>query len=129
MLSHIYIFFYCNWKNLWLAPFLPVKVSVVSSTGGSFCWNYATGTFYSIYAGDNVCWNYAGFKVPLQLCRCYFRLQLCCWIFGCNYEGVTIFIVVMQVCKAIISGLHFTTSVNVLPKLKYFEGRDYIRIG
>ena len=42
---------------------------------------------------------------------------------------MTIFIVVMQVCKAIISGLHFTTSVNVLPKLKYFEGRDYIQIG
>ena len=26
--------------------------------------------------------------------------------------------------KDIISGLHFTTSVNILPKLRYFEGRN-----
>ena len=31
--------------------------------------------------------------------------------------------------KGIISGLHFTTFVNILPKLKYFEGRNYIQIG
>ena len=27
--------------------------------------------------------------------------------------------------KGIISGLHFTTFVNILPKLRYFEGRNY----
>ena len=27
-----------------LSPFLQVKVSVVNSAGGSFCWNYATDT-------------------------------------------------------------------------------------
>ena len=40
-------FVYCNWKNIWLGPFLQVKVSVVNSACGSFCWNYATGTCYS----------------------------------------------------------------------------------
>ena len=61
-------FLYYNQKDLWLAPFLQVKVSVVNSAGGSFCWNYATDTFYSNYAGANVCCNYAGFEVLLQLC-------------------------------------------------------------
>ena len=28
-----------------------------------------------------------------------------------------------------ISGLHFTTSTNILPKLRYFVGRIYIQIG
>ena len=31
--------------------------------------------------------------------------------------------------KGIISGLHLTTFVNILPKLRYFEGRNYIQIG
>ena len=28
-----------------------------------------------------------------------------------------------------MSGLHLTTFVNNLPKLRYFEGRNYIQIG
>ena len=31
--------------------------------------------------------------------------------------------------KGLISGLHFTTFVNILPKLRYFEGRNYIQGG
>ena len=31
--------------------------------------------------------------------------------------------------KSIISGLHFTTSVNILPKLRYFEGKNDLQIG
>ena len=31
--------------------------------------------------------------------------------------------------KGIISGLHVTTFVTILPKLRYFEGRNYIQIG
>ena len=31
--------------------------------------------------------------------------------------------------KGITSGLHFTTFVNILPKLGYFEDRNYIEIG
>ena len=50
--------------NLRLAPFLQVRVSVVISTGGSFWWNYASGTFYGNCAGD-VCCIYAGFEVVL----------------------------------------------------------------
>ena len=45
---------------------------MVNSAGGSLCWNYATDTFYSNYAGTNACCNYAGFEVLLQLCWwCY----------------------------------------------------------
>ena len=47
---------------------------------------------------------------------------------------MTIFIVIMQMgvsvtFKSVISGLHFTTLVKILPKLKYFEGRNDIQIG
>ena len=31
--------------------------------------------------------------------------------------------------KSVISGLHFTTFVNIFPKLRYFEGRNVIQIG
>ena len=31
--------------------------------------------------------------------------------------------------KGIISGLHFTIFVNILPKLKYFEGRNDMQFG
>ena len=31
--------------------------------------------------------------------------------------------------KGIIWGLHLTTFVNILPKLRYFEDRNYIQIG
>ena len=34
-----------------------------------------------------------------------------------------------KTCKCIISGLHFTTFVNIYLKLRYFEGRNYIQIG
>ena len=44
-----------------MAPCLQVKVPVVNSAGGSFCWNYASDTFYSSYAGANICCNFAVF--------------------------------------------------------------------
>ena len=43
-----------------------MKVFVVSSAGGSFCWNCATDTFYGSSAGGNFCRIYAGFElVPI----------------------------------------------------------------
>ena len=30
--------------------------------------------------------------------------------------------------KGIISGLHFSTFLNILPKLRYFEGKNDIQI-
>ena len=74
-------FLYYHWKDVWLAPFLQVKDSTVNSAVGSFCWNYATDTFYSHYGGANFCCNYAGFEVLLQLCRWYSLLHLRWWIF------------------------------------------------
>ena len=35
----------------------------------------------------------------------------------------------LKTFKGIISGLHLTTFVNILPKLRYLEGRNYIQIG
>ena len=34
-----------------------------------------------------------------------------------------------KIFKGIISSFHFTTSVNILPKLRYFKGRNYIQMG
>ena len=34
-----------------------------------------------------------------------------------------------QKAEGIISNLHFTTLVNILPKLRYFVGRIYIKVG
>ena len=74
--------------NLRLAPFLQIKVSVVNPAGGSFCWNYATDTFYGNYAGD-VCCIYAGFEVVLfvtgmlvGLSAAHMQMSFCC-----NYAG------------------------------------------
>ena len=45
-----------------------MKVSIVNSAGDSFCWYYATETFYGgNYASDNVCRIFAGFKVVLPI--------------------------------------------------------------
>ena len=55
-------FLYYNQKDLWLAPFCKWNF-LVNSAGDSFCWNYATDTFYSNYTG-------AGANIHLlQLCR------------------------------------------------------------
>ena len=80
-------FLYYNWKGLWLAPFLQVKISVVNSAGGSFWWNDATDIFYSNYAGANICCNYAVLRfycnyVGGTFCYIYFGGSFCC-----NYAG------------------------------------------
>ena len=80
-------FLYYNQKDLWLTPFLQVKVSVVNSAGDSFCWNYATDTFYSNYTGANLCCNYASFEVLLQLYWWYFPYSYVGGSFCCNYAG------------------------------------------
>ena len=46
--------FFIITKTISDSPFLKVKASIVNSAGGSFCWNYETGTFYGNYAGANV---------------------------------------------------------------------------
>ena len=68
MLTHSLNFFIANKKDLRLAPFLLVKVSVVNSASGSFCCNYATDLcVYGNYASDNVCCIFAGFQVLLSV--------------------------------------------------------------
>ena len=84
-------FLYYNWNDLWLSSFLQVKVSVVNSAGGSFCWNYATDTFYSNYAGANICCNYASFDVLLQLC----------WWSSATFMLVDLFVAVIKVTVSV----------------------------
>ena len=60
-----------NWNN-YIAQFIGttklLKVSVVSSTGGSFCCNCATDLcIYGNYASDNVYCIFAGFHVLLSV--------------------------------------------------------------
>ena len=68
MLTHLLNLFIVNKKNLRLAPFLLVKVSVVNSGDGCFCCNYATDLcIYGNYASENVCCIFAGFQVLLSI--------------------------------------------------------------
>ena len=81
-----------------------MKVSVVISASGSFRCNYATDLCtYSNYASDNICWILAGFQVLLSNTGMLVDLS----------------VTIMQV----------TVSVSILPKLRYFVGRNYIQIG
>ena len=119
--------------NFLIVTFLQVKVSVVNSARGSFCWNYAADAFYGNYADDNVYCMFAGFEVVLsvtgmlvdlsvRLCRWPFPLQLrslkflqhiCRWPFPVADTWVTIFIVVMQmgvsvaVMQVVFSTVHY----------------------
>ena len=88
MHTHLLNFFIVAKIISWLTPFLQVKVSVVDSAGGSFCWNYST------YAVDNVCCNYVGLEILLHLCRRYFLLQLVDLSFA--IMQVTVFVTIMQ---------------------------------
>ena len=47
---------------------------------------------------------------------------------SCNYARESFDKVDQKTFKCIILGLHFTTLVYILPKLRYFEGRNYIQI-
>ena len=78
-------FLYYNSKDLWLAPLLQVKVSLVNSAGGSFCWNKATDTFYSNYAGANVCCSYAGGTFRYNCVGGFFCCSYVDDCFCCNY--------------------------------------------
>ena len=44
-----------------------MKVSVVNSAGGSFCWDYATDPLSGNYADGNVCCIYAAFDMVLSV--------------------------------------------------------------
>ena len=96
-------FLYCNQKNLWLAPFLQVKVFptmqltlsiaimqvtfVAIMKVSRFRYNYAGSTFCYSYVGESFCCNYA--------VRCFCSTYACDSFcneyvgdnFHCNYVG------------------------------------------
>ena len=47
---------------------------------------------------------------------------------SCNYACESFHKVDQKTFKCFILGLHFTTFVHILPKLRYFEGRNYMQI-
>ena len=100
-------FFYYNLKDLWLAPSLQVKVSVVNSAGTTqltlyavvtsvavmqvlrvYC-NYVGGTFRCDYVGGSFCCNYSGdcfccnYAVR-SFCSIYARESFCSTYAGDN---------------------------------------------
>ena len=67
-----------------------MKVSVVSSAGGSFCCSYATDLcIYGNYASDSVCCILAGFQVLLSVTGMLVHLSV-------TIMQVTVSVVVMQ---------------------------------
>ena len=73
-----------------------MKVSVVNSTGRSFCWNYETHTT------DNVCCISAGFGVVLFVTRTLVALSVA-------IKQVTVSVVIMQLE---VSGAHMQVTVS-----------------
>ena len=102
-------FLHYNQKDLWLAPFLQVKNSVANSAGGSFCWNYATDTFYS---------NYAGVNVLLLLCRFWGSVAIMLVILSATLMLVDLFVAIMQVTVSVaimqleVSAAHMQVTVS-----------------
>ena len=87
MLTALFNLVWITQKSKWTIFFLSAKAkwflvlkrfSVVTSAGGSFCWNYGTDT---VYGGENICCIYAGFWGGALYDR-YVGGSLCC-----NYTG------------------------------------------
>ena len=71
-----------------------MKVSVVTSAGGSFFWKYVTDTFHGNYAVD-VCCIYAGFKTVLSDTRMLVDLSV-----AIMQETVSVAIMQLEVSAA-----------------------------
>ena len=80
-----------------------MKVSVVSSAGGSFCCNYATVLCISgNYAHDNVCCIFVGFQVLLSVTGMLVNLSVA-------IMQVTVSVAVMQIE---VSAAHMQVTVS-----------------
>ena len=87
--------------NMWMTIFIVIMQMVL-------CHNYAGGVFYS------------------ALCTWLFQVTIS---YSVLYLTVSLHKIDQKTFKSVILGLHFTTFVNFLPKLRYFEGRNDIQIG
>ena len=48
---------------------------------------------------------------------------------GDSFKTASFHKIDQKIFKGIMSGLHFTSFLNILPKSRYFEVRNYIQIG
>ena len=81
--------------------------------------HYAHDYFYCNYTGDCFCCSYVCDNFKQQLYIPFFN-----W-----YPFFIKLTRKNQKAEGILSNLHFTTLVNILPKFRYFVGRIYIKVG
>ena len=86
---------------------MQVVFSTVNYAHDYFYCNYAHGSFRCSHVCDS--------------CKQHIYIHFSNWH--------PFFIKLTRKMKSIISSLHFTTLINILPKLRYFVGRSYIQIG
>ena len=112
--------------------------------GDSFCCKYVGGIFTVImWIGVSVAIMQVVFFAVYYACNCFycnyagdpFTLQLCRWQFQVTFSYSFLYLTAsfhkldQKTFREIMSGWHFTTFINILPKLRYFESRNYIQIG
>ena len=82
-------------------------------------------TIFIVIKQMGVCYNYTGGISCSALCIWLFQVTIS---YSVLYLTVSLHKIDQKTFKSIISSLHFTTFVNILPKLRYFEGRNDIQI-
>ena len=143
--------FYCNYVGGTFSYSYVDGSFCCDYTVRSFCAIYADESFCSKYVGENFYWNYAGeglcyhytggtfynasyttisiviMLVAVSAVAMYVTVSSSNFIFLSQLTP-TFHKIDKKTFKGIISCLHFTTFVNILPKLRYFVGRNYIQI-
>ena len=105
--------------NMWVKIFIEIMqvgVSVVIMLVVYSAVHYAHDYFYCNYTGGRFCCSYL---CEFQVATLYSFFQL----------TLTFHKIGKETFKGIMSSLHFTTFVNILPKLRYFVGRNHIQAG
>ena len=73
-------------------------------------------------------WFYCKMQVTVPVVAMQVTLSSNSFVF-LSLTGTTFHKLDRKTFKVIVSGWHFTTFVNIFPKLRYFEGRNYLTIG
>ena len=97
--------------NMWMTIFITIMQMVYSAV------HYAHDWFCCNYAGNCFCYSHIG-KVSSSN---FIFLSLTHTFDQINKKKKHL--------KGILSVVHFNTFLNILPTLRYFEGRNYIQIG
>ena len=100
-----------------------MNVSVVNFAGSSFCWNYATDTFYN-YAVIHVC-NYA---CLLQLCRFWGSTPIMLVILSAAFMLVDLSIAVVKLKVTVSVAVMMQLEVSaILMQVKVYAANMWVR--